>query len=217
MLVETYDTMATKGAYSPDAESAGRRALRNTALGLLTARGQAEDIARTYRHFSSARNATDEIDALALLANVRGEERTKAFEAFHDKWQQDHLVIDHWFGLQATSSLPSCLATVRRLTRHQLFQQKNPNKLRTLIGGFAANPINFNRIDGQGYEFVADKVLEIDTFNPQVASRILTSFRSWRSLESERRRLAKRALQRISKTKGLSRDVHEIVTRMLEN
>ena len=216
-LVETYKSMDAKGAYSPDAVSAGRRALRNAALALLNARGLPEDIARTYKHFSSARNATDEIDALALLTSVRGKERTLALQQFHDKWAHDHLVIDHWFGLQAASTLPSCLATVRRLTRHPLFQQKNPNKLRTLIGGFAANPVSFNRPDGLGYEFVAEKVLEIDAFNPQVASRILTSFRSWRSLETNRRKLAKRALKRIAKVKGLSRDVHEIVSRMLES
>ncbi len=217
MLVETYKSMAARDGYSPDATSAGKRSLRNAALALLSARGSAEDIARTLKHFTSARNATDEIDALALLANVRGPERAQAFDRFHDKWQHDHLVIDHWFGLQAASSLPSCLATVRRLTRHPLFQPKNPNKLRTLIGGFAANPVSFNRADGLGYEFVAEKVLEIDAFNPQVASRILTSFRSWRSLEPGRRKLAKRALQHIAKAKGLSRDVHEIVSRMLEN
>ncbi len=216
-LVETYKSMDAKGAYSPDAVSAGRRALRNAALALLNARGLPEDIARTYKHFSSARNATDEIDALALLTSVRGKERTLALQQFHDKWAHDHLVIDHWFGLQAASTLPSCLATVRRLTRHPLFQQKNPNKLRTLIGGFAANPVSFNRPDGLGYEFVAEKVLEIDAFNPQVASRILTAFRSWRSLETNRRKLAKRALKRIAKVKGLSRDVHEIVSRMLES
>ncbi len=215
-LVDIYKAMEARGAYSPDADSAGRRALRNAALALLNARGQPEDIARTFKHFSSARNATDEIDALALLANVRGPERTQAFQRFHDKWKGDHLVIDHWFGLQAASALPSCLATVRRLTRHPLFQPKNPNKLRTLIGGFAANPVNFNRPDGLGYEFVADRVLEIDAFNPQVASRILTSFRSWRSLEAGRRKLARRALQRIARAKGLSRDVHEIVSRTLD-
>jgi len=215
-LVDIYKAMEARGAYSPDADSAGRRALRNAALALLNARGQPEDIARTFKHFSSARNATDEIDALALMANVRGPERTQAFQRFHDKWKGDHLVIDHWFGLQAASALPSCLATVRRLTRHPLFQPKNPNKLRTLIGGFAANPVNFNRPDGLGYEFVADRVLEIDAFNPQVASRILTSFRSWRSLEAGRRKLARRALQRIARAKGLSRDVHEIVSRTLD-
>ena len=215
-LAGIYRLMEIKGTYSPDAENAGKRSLRNTALALLTARGRAEDVARTARHFSSARNATDEIDALGWLANVRGPERIQAFERFHDKWQNDHLVIDNWFGFQAASSLPSCLATVKRLTQHPLFQPKNPNKLRGLIGTFAANPVNFNRPDGQGYEFVADKVLEIDAFNPQVASRILTSFRSWRSLETGRRKLARRALGRIARSKGLSRDVHEIVTRMLE-
>jgi aminopeptidase N len=216
ILVETYAANANAGAYSPDAESAGRRALRNAALALLTARGRAEDIARTAAHFASARNATDEIDALALLSNVRGPERKVAFDRFYDKWKSDHLVIDHWFSLQAASSLPTCLTTVQRLLRDPLFQPKNPNKLRGLIGVFAANAVNFNRQDGAGYTFVATKVLEIDAFNPQVASRILTSFRSWRSLEPVRRKRAKRELARIAKAKGLSRDVHEIVTRMLD-
>ncbi len=216
VLAETYKRMEIKGPYSPDAENAGKRALRNTALALLTARGQAEDLARVAKHFSSARNATDEIDALGILSNVRGPERLKALERFHDKWQNDHLVIDNWFSFQASSSLPSCLATVKRLTQHPLFQATNPNKLRGLIGVFAANPVNFNCPDGLGYKFVADKVLEIDGFNPQVASRILTSFRSWRSLEPGRRKLARRALNRIAKSKKLSRDVHEIVTRMLD-
>ena len=215
-LVGIYETMEIKGPYSPGATDAGQRSLRNMALAFLLARGRAEDIARTVEHFSSATNATDEIEALALLADVRGAERAKAFQSFREKWQGDHLVIDHWFALQAASSLPSCLATVERLARDPLFQPKNPNKLRSLIGTFAANTVNFNRADGKGYEFVASKVLEIDTFNPQVASRILTSFRSWGSLEPGRRRLARRALTRISKTKRLSRDVHEIVFRMLE-
>ncbi len=215
-LAEIYRRMEIKGPYSPDAENAGKRSLRNTALALLTARGRAEDVARAAKHFSSARNATDEIDALGILSNVRGPERAKAFDRFHDKWKNDHLVIDNWFGYQASSSLPSCLTTVKRLTQHPLFEPKNPNKLRGLIGVFAANPVNFNRPDGEGYEFVAGKVLEIDEFNPQVASRILTSFRSWRSLEAGRRKLARRALNRIAKSKTLSRDVHEIVTRMLD-
>ena len=104
-----------------------------------------------------------------------------------------------------------------KLTRHPLFSLKNPNKVRALIGTFAmANPTNFNRPDGRGYEFVADCVLEIDAFNPQVAARLISAFHSWKALEVERRRLAKRTLQRIAKTKPLSRDTAEIVSRMLE-
>ena len=159
---------------------------------------------------------TDENLCTGLLTSVRGKDGNAGVATVRCKWAHDHLATDYWFGLQAASTLPSCLATVRRLTRHPLFQQKNPNKLRTLIGGFAANPVSFNRPDGLGYDFVAEKVLKIDAFNPQVASRILTSFRSWRSLETICCKLAKRALKRIAKVKGLSRDVHEIVSRMLE-
>jgi aminopeptidase N len=89
--------------------------------------------------------------------------------------------------------------------------------VRSLIGMFAsANPVNFNRADGKGYEFVADRVLELDAFNPQIAARMLGAFRSWKSLESERRRAAKKTLQRIAKTKKLSHDAIEIVSKMLE-
>ncbi len=106
---------------------------------------------------------------------------------------------------------------MKRLIRHPLFSIKNPNKVRALIGTFAsANPVTFNRADGKGYEFIADRVLEIDAFNPQVAARLLSAFRSWKALEPERRRLAKKALQRIAKAKPLSHDVYEIVGRMLE-
>jgi aminopeptidase N len=94
---------------------------------------------------------------------------------------------------------------------------KNPNKVRALIGTFAmANPVNFNRPDGRGYDFVADRVLELDGFNPQIAARILSAFRSWKALEPARRRVAKKTLQRIAKTKPLSHDVFEIVSKMLE-
>ena len=94
---------------------------------------------------------------------------------------------------------------------------QNPNKVRALIGTFAAsNPVIFNRPDGRGYEFLADQVLAIDGFNPQLASRLVGSLRNWRSLEPGRRRLSKRALGRVLKSKALSKDVHEMVSRMLE-
>jgi aminopeptidase N len=89
--------------------------------------------------------------------------------------------------------------------------------VRALIGTFASgNPVNFNRPDGKGYEFLADRVLEIDAFNPQVAARLLSAFRSWKALEPTRRRLAKKTLQRIAKAKPRSHDVTEIVDKMLE-
>jgi aminopeptidase N len=216
-LVEIYQRYEVKGAYSPAAEYASRRALRNAALGYLTSRGRREDIARVAAHFAQARNATDELNALAMLSELRSPERTRAFARYYERWKDDHLVIDNWFAYQAVSPLPTALAGVERLARHPLFSLQNPNKVRALIGSFAAsNPVNFNRPDGKGYAFVASRVLELDRFNPQIAARLLSAFRSWKTLEPERRRLAKKALGRIAKTKPLSPDVLEIVGKMLE-
>jgi aminopeptidase N len=216
-LLETYRRYEVKGAYSPAPEPAGKRALRNAALAYLTCRGRPEDVARAAAHFASARNATDEVSALALLSELRSPERTKAFEDFYQRWKGDHLVIDNWFAYQATAPLASTLATVIKLTKHPLFSIKNPNKVRALIGAFATgNPVNFNRRDGRGYAFLAERVLEIDAFNPQVAARLLSAFRSWKALEPERRRNAKKTLQRIAHARPLSTDVTEIVGKMLE-
>jgi aminopeptidase N len=217
MLADLYAQQADAGPYSPGAAAAGRRALRNASLAHLVSRGRREDIARVAAHFAKARNATDEVAALALLAELRAPERAQAFERFYRRWQGDHLMIDNWFAYQASSPLPGTLAAVKKLTGDPLFSIKNPNKVRALIGTFAAaNPVNFNRPDGKGYEFVADRVLEIDRFNPQIAARILSAFRSWKALEPERRRMARKAMQRIAKAKPLSHDVVEIVGKMLE-
>ena len=216
-LLETYRRYEVKGGYSPAPEPAGKRALRNAALGYLTCRGRSEDVARAAAHFANARNATDEISALAILSELRSPERTKAFESFYERWKGDHLVIDNWFAYQATAPLASALATVVKLTKHPLFSIKNPNKVRALIGAFATgNPVNFNRPDGRGYAFLAERVLEIDAFNPQVAARLLSAFRSWKALEPERRRNARKTLQRIAQARTLSTDVVEIVGKMLE-
>jgi aminopeptidase N len=144
-------------------------------------------------------------------------DRLEAFRDFHDRWQDDHLVIDKWFALQAVSSLPSALETVRALSQHRLFSLKTPNKVRALIGAFAnMNPVGFNRPDGAGYDFVADCVLEIDRFNPQIAARLMGAFKSWRMLEPGRRAHARKVLDRVAKTDGLSRDTYEIVTKTIE-
>ncbi len=212
-----YDDMRQKGAYAPTPEQTGRRQLRGAALAYLTRRGKADDIERARQHFESAQSLTDEIAGLGVLSEVKGPARQAAFDRFYDRWKDDHLVIDHWFAFQAASSLPSTLAAVKKLLKHPLMSLQNPNKARTLIGVFAGNAVNFNRLDGAGYTFVADVILEIDRFNPQVASRLLTSFRSYRTLETGRRKLARAALETIAKTKPLSRDVFEIVTRMLDD
>jgi aminopeptidase N len=216
-LLGLYERHAVRGKYSPDATQAGKRALRNRALAVLFQRGQNEDIERVVAHYDGAKNATDEILGLALLSTARGPERKAALERFFNRWKDDHLVIDSWFGLQASSPLSSSLGAVKSLMRHPSFALTNPNKVRALLFTFAgSNPVNFNRPDGAGYDFVADRVKELDTINPQVAARLLGAFRSWRALEPERRKAAKKTLTGLAKSKKLSRDVYEIATKILD-
>jgi aminopeptidase N len=216
-LADIYRRMETPGPYSPAAEPAGRRALRNVALGYLASSSRPEDVTRAATHFAESRNLTDETAALAVLSEINAPERAAALARFYERWRGDHLVIDSWFAYQAASPLPSTLATVKRLMRHPLFSIKNPNKVRALIGTFAAaSPVNFNRPDGKGYDFLADRVLELDAFNPQIAARMLATFRGWRMLEPVRRAAAKATLQRVARAKPLSNDVFEIVSKMLE-
>jgi aminopeptidase N len=218
VLEDIYLRYESKGSYSPDAASVGKRALRNTALAVLAMRGKKADFARVAQQYWEATNNTDETMALAILTHLRVPERGKALADFHRRWKSDHLVIDKWFSLQAVSCLPSTLTTVKALTRDPLFTIKNPNKVRALVSSFAhGNQLQFNRPDGKGYDFVADVVLELNAINPQVAARLLGAFRSWRNLEAGRRKLARAALRRVAKTRGLSRDVFEIVSKTLED
>jgi aminopeptidase N len=216
-LAAIYRRMETPGPYSPASGPAGRRALRNVALGYLASGGKPEEVARAATQFAGSCNLTDETAALAVLSEIEAPERVAALARFYERWKGDHLVIDSWFACQAASPLAGTLAAVKRLARHPLFSIKNPNKVRALIGTFAgANPVTFNRPDGRGYDFVADRVLELDAFNPQIAARMLSAFRGWRTLEPVRRAAARQTLLRVAKTKPLSNDVFEIVSKMLE-
>ena len=215
-LAETYERMAETGPYSPDAARAGRRSLKNVCLDLLAADRNAEGIARATGQYLNATNMTDRIAALTTLSLHDVPQRTDAIEDFYRRYAGDALIIDKWFALQASIPEPTTLDRVRGLTAHPAFSPGNPNRVRALIGAFAqGNMTQFNRPDGEGYEFVADKVLALDEKNPQVAARLLSAFKSWRSLESTRRGKAEAALRRVGAAPNLSRDVADIVQRAL--
>ena len=216
-LETLYAKHALKGPYQPDAGSAGHRSIRLAALGLMTVEERPADIAKLTAHFSAASNMTDQMTALAYLADIDGPERVKALAAFEKQWGGDSLVMDKWFATQAMSDLPGTVEAVAGLQKHKLFQLTNPNKVRALIGAFAhGNQLNFNRADGAGYDLVAGVAIDLNKHNPQVAARLMGAFRSWQTLEPKRRKLAKAALERVNASAGLSRDVFEIVTKTLQ-
>jgi aminopeptidase N len=207
--------MSVPGAYSPDAVSAGRRALRNVALDLMAATGAPEAIARALRQYEAADNMTDRMAALATLSLRPGPEREHTLADFYARYASDALVVDKWLSLQAMAPQPDTLERVRALTTHAAFSFANPNRVRALIGAFAANSTQFNRADGAGYDFIADTLLALDPKNPQLAARLATAFRTWRTLEQGRRSKANIALQRVKAAPNLSRDLADIVERAL--
>jgi aminopeptidase N len=212
----TYERLASADPYSPDAASAGRRALRNVALDLLAATGSSPAITRAADQYADADNMTDRMAALATLAQHEVPERGEALDDFYKRYADNALVIDKWFSLQAASPHKSALDKVRGLTAHTAFSMGNPNRVRAVIGAFAqGNLTQFNRADGAGYAFVAESILAIDPKNPQLAARLATSFRTWRTLESGRRALAETQLRRIKASPNLSRDLADIVERAL--
>jgi aminopeptidase N len=215
-LTAAYEGLAHTGPYSPDAVSAGRRLLKNVCLDLLAATQEGHAIRLAATQYRAADNMTDRMAALGTLSLHDVPERKAAFDDFYQRYSDDPLIIDKWFSLQAMTPDAATLDRVRALTGHPSFSMANPNRVRSLIGAFAqSNPTQFNRPDGAGYEFMADRILALDPNNPQVASRMTTAFKSWRILERGRRDRAKAALQRIADTPKLSRDVHDIAQRAL--
>jgi aminopeptidase N len=207
-----YEKLASKSAYSPDAKSIGRRALRNLSLGYL---GELGDTKLAYAQFRSADNMTDAMAALATLANLDCPERQPALAAFYDKWKDEPLVVDKWLAVQAASRLPGTLDTVRSLLKHPAFDLKVPNRVYALIRTFAANHVRFHAASGEGYRFLADQVVSLNELNPQVAARMTRAFDRWRRFDDTRQTLARAQLERIRDTDKLSKDVAEIVAKAL--
>jgi aminopeptidase N len=215
-LQQTYQQMISHSPYRPDAQSAGRRSLKNVCLDLLAVTERDDAIARAFAQYQNADNMTDRMAALETLSQHDRPERGQAFDDFYKRYADDPLIIDKWLSLQAAVPEAATLDRVRSLTKHPAFSVANPNRVRALIGSFAqVNHTQFNRADGLGFDFVADFVLALDPKNPQVAARLMGAFRSWRALEAKRRGRAESTLRRIAATPSLSRDVQDIVARTL--
>jgi aminopeptidase N len=216
VLRTLYAELEFNGRFSPDAASAGRRSLRNTLLDHLAILPAGAELAA--RHFADATNMTDRAAALTVLAHRYGETKlaNDALASFEERYRADPLVMDKWLLIQATAPGAATLDKVIKLTEYPGFTMTNPNRVRALIGTFAtANQTAFNRADGAGYDFFARAVLEIERRNPQLAARLATALRSWRSLEPVRQGKAREALLLISGTENLSADLRDIVERTL--
>lgn len=208
---------AGSGAFSAKADAMAARSLKNSLLSYLMLTGEQQVVGWCVRQFVEATNMTDRQAALVALVNSPFEQqREAALAEFAERWAEYPLVMDQWFSIQAAASQPGALERVRKLMEHPLFTMRNPNKVRALIGAFAnQNLINFHALDGSGYAFLADRIIELDRSNPQIASRLLTPLSRWRKFDPKRQDLMKAELARIMAQSPLSPDVYEVVSKSL--
>ncbi|HSN84923.1 MAG TPA: aminopeptidase N [Polyangiales bacterium] len=213
--VDTYERHA-HGSDAIEKSEIDRRRIKNRALRYLVASETPETIALAVAQFNGATGMTDYEAALRCLVDVDSPSTEEAIAQFYARWKGDPVVLDKWFRMQAMSTAKSAFDRVVSLSQHPDFTLTNPNRARSLLHAFAAgNPVGFHRADGKGYRFIAEKTLELDAINPQVASRLVSCFNQWKRYEPGRRALMQAELERIAAHPGLSADVSEIVERAL--
>lgn len=202
--------------YAVDDSRAGERRLANLCLAYLMALGEQDAIDLCFSQFRSADNMTDVMGALAPLVSCDCPERSRALAEFYSTWRGNRQVVDKWFSVQASSTLPGTLADVTRLLEHPDFELTNPNRFRSLVGVFSqANQVRFHAADGSGYRFFTDQMLRLIPVNPQVSARLLTPLTRWRRLDPARQALMLAELRRIQALPDLPRDVVEVVEKSL--
>jgi aminopeptidase N len=208
---------AATGPYSPDAASIGLRSLKNLALAYLIATGAEPWLELAHQQFGQSDNMTDQQAALTLVAHSGFREvGAELLETFYLQWQHEPLVMNQWLAIQASDPAPGALERVIALSHHPVFDVRNPNKLRALIGGFCnQNLVQFHAEDGRGYAWLADWILRLDRQNPQIAARLLTPLTRWKRYDPVRRAMMREQLQRMMDTTELSADVYEVVSKSL--
>lgn len=212
-----YEACEDSGEYQASHDAMAKRTLKNLSLQYMI-QAQNHDYSNIAQaQFQSADNMTDQFAALSALVNSNHQDQARmALNAFYDQWQNDVLVINMWLSLQASSDYIAGVSAVNELLEHSAFDIKNPNKVRSVIGAFAGQNLrHFHTQDGMGYNWLADRIIELDALNPQIASRLLGPLTKWKRIAEPNGTKMKQALEKIASRGNLSKDVYEVVSKSL--
>ncbi len=214
-FIAAYERNQTAGKYSPDAQAAGKRGLKNLCLSYLLGWQDDSTLQLALAQENAADNMTDRLAALMGLVNTGSKSAEPPLKRFYQDFKDEALVVDKWFSLQAVAA-PTDVKAVRKLMTHPAFTLKNPNRARSLIFSFCnGNPAQFHAADGSGYAFWAEQVIALNALNPQVAARLVRTLDHWKKYQPALQKQMQAALHKVAKAKGLSRDVHELVSKTL--
>jgi len=215
-LKEAVERLYEPSNSSIDGVSMGSRALKNRLLGILMSLKEESVIQMCVRHYEESVSMTERLGALDLLENYASDNASAALNDFYDRYKYQTLVMNKYFAVCASSRREGTLERVRALQENPVYDKKVPNLVRALIGSFARNPVAFYDETGDGYRFIADQVIDIDTLNPQVASALAGAFKNFSRLPIDQKILMGGELERIKSHTDLSNNVYEIITKILE-
>jgi aminopeptidase N len=215
---EIYARLVRQGTDAPWPKDEGLRSLKSRVLEFITLSDEPADLELAHRQLREAKNMTDELGALSALNRTASPVRRQALDEFYAKWKDESLVMNKWFTLQAVAPIVNALDEVKRLSELPIFDKNNPNKIYSLYVAFTKfNHVRFHDKGGKPYRMIADQVLEIDSRNPQVASRLMGAFSQWKCFDQDRQKLMKAELERILAKPGLSANVFEIASKTLNS
>lgn len=219
-LIKVYESNSTPGPYQLDPISVGKRNLRSRVLGMLAHLDDDDEVDAVTKiaqtHFEKAANMTEELSGLSVLSHIGGDSFQKASKDFYAKWQKDTLVIQKWLVVCSSSSNDETFNRVLELENDPVYDKNVPNLVRSLLGGFSRNHVQFHHESGRGYKFMAQKIIEVDGINPQVASRLASSFKDYKRLTKPLKALMGKELEQILELDGLSKNVYEIVSKIVK-
>ncbi len=210
-LLQIYNANIDHEGFSISPEAMGKRSLKNCVLGILATDLSADSLILAMAQYNNAVTMTDRVAALSVLAESSSAAREESFADFYDRFKAYPLVIDKWFSLQGAAVRSDTVESLKKLRGHPDFNIRNPNRVRSLYASFAMNnPVCFHAVDGSGYDFLTDAVIELNSINPQIAARLLTPMRDWKNYTQDRQVKLKACLQKILEQPKLSPDVFEI-------
>ncbi len=209
-----YNTHKVTGEYQATAEDIAHRSLKNLALSywVETDNELAQKI--VFDQYQSADNMTDQFSALTTAVHSKHEKAADMLASFYEQWKEEPLVVNKWLMLSACQESEDAVAKVKALMEHPAFDLKNPNKVRSVLGGFGQNLSGFHHSDGSGYRFLADQIIVLNKRNPQIASRLCTPLTRWKKMEPALSAKMKAELERIL-AEDLSKDVFEVISKSL--
>ena len=212
-LRAVYDENNSDAEYTPSPEQSARRALKNMALSFLGDLGTNNELVE--KQYAQANNMTDKLAAMNIASNSKNPKREAIMDDFYQTYKNEKAAVNKWIFTNACADRPDAVNVVRKLLTPPAFNIKNPNNVRSLMGGFAYNQTEFHKLDGSGYDFAVEMAYKMDDMNPQMAAHMVKPLTRWKRFDAKRQEMMKKALEKVLEKKNLSKNVYELVTKSL--